>query len=83
MRRSIFILCVLAMGVAEYASACSVCFAGETNTRQAFYTTAVALTVLPLIMIGGGAYALNRRMRKLAQEEEKLNGALLRQDNSR
>lgn len=69
MRRSIISLCLLGMFVAEFASACSVCFGGETDTRQAFYTTALALTVLPLVMIGGGAYALNRRMRKLAEEE--------------
>jgi hypothetical protein len=70
MGRSIISLSLLGMFVAEFASACAVCFGGEEDAREAFYVTALALTMLPLVMIGGGAYALNRRMRKLAAEDE-------------
>ena len=80
MRRFFCTFCLFGVGFAQIASACSVCFGGETETRQAFYTTALALTVLPVIMIGGGAYALHRRFRKLAEEEE-ADGAV-RQDDS-
>ena len=58
------------MFIAEFASACAVCFGDDSNSREAFYTTAIALSVLPLVMIGGGAFAVHRRFRKLAEEEE-------------
>jgi O-antigen/teichoic acid export membrane protein len=69
MHKSIISFCLLGMFVAEFASACAVCFGGEPETRHAFYTTAIALTILPLLMIGSGVYALNRRMRKFALED--------------
>ena len=50
-------LLLLAPGLAQ---ACPVCFSGEDANRLAFTTTAVFMTFLPLIMIGGTVYWLWR-----------------------
>ena len=48
---------------ASDASACAVCFTGETDSLWAYYVTAILLTCLPLAMIGGASYWLIRRCR--------------------
>lgn len=49
--------------LASDASACAVCFTGETDSLWAYYVTAILLTCLPLAMIGGASYWLIRRSR--------------------
>ena len=45
------------------ASACSVCFAGEEESRSAFIWTALLLSVLPPGMVGGMVWWIWRRSR--------------------
>jgi len=48
------------------AEACSVCSAAQDDSvREAFLVTTVFLSVLPLLLVGGFAWWLRRRMREL------------------
>ena len=48
------VLAVLALGLLpDAAEACSVCFSGRDETREAFAYTAAFLTSMPLALIGG------------------------------
>jgi hypothetical protein len=47
--------------------ACSVCFSGQDETREAFTLTTIFLTLLPLLGIGGAVGWLWRRARQLEQ----------------
>jgi hypothetical protein len=50
----------------EVVHACSVCFSGRSDAaREAFITTTVFLTLLPLVGIGGVVCWLTMRARKL------------------
>lgn len=44
------------------AWACSVCFSATDENRQAFFDTTVLLTMLPLLIIGGGGYWVYRQI---------------------
>lgn len=67
-------LLLLAPGLAE---ACSVCFSGQDANRLAFTITAVFMTFLPLIMIGGTVYWLSR-LAKARQLRERSSPQLRR-----
>jgi hypothetical protein len=59
-------LAALAVALApETAGACPVCFSASDESRLSFLYTAIAMTGMPLAMIGGGAYWLARRARAL------------------
>jgi hypothetical protein len=51
------------------ALACAVCFVGSADTVPAFVGTAVALSVLPFILMGGLALWLRRRLRAVPPAE--------------
>jgi hypothetical protein len=70
MRRCLEILALMATAVLlaapEAAEACSVCSAAQDDSvREAFLVTTVFLSVLPLLLVGGFAWWLRRRMREL------------------
>lgn len=44
------------------ALACSVCFSATDENRAAFFDATVLLTIMPLILIGSGAYWIYRQM---------------------
>lgn len=48
--------------------ACAVCFSGADGARVQFLLTTAFLTVLPLALLGGFAWWLQRRMRELDSE---------------
>ena len=50
------------------ADACAVCFSGEDEARLAFIWTALFLTVLPFVLIGGVVGWIRRRVRLLETE---------------
>jgi hypothetical protein len=55
----------------EAAQACSVCSAAETDSvREAFLVTTVLLSVLPLLLVGGFAWWLRRRVRELEADPQ-------------
>jgi hypothetical protein len=57
---------LLLLAAPEAAQACSVCSAAETDSvREAFLVTTVLLSVLPLLLVGGFAWWLRRRVREL------------------
>ena len=50
----------------DVAHACSVCSAGrDDETRAAFIATTIALSVLPLALIGGFVWWIRRRVRAI------------------
>lgn len=51
------------------ALACPVCFNPTEETRLAFLHTTIALTLLPLILVGGAGLWLRRRARRMEEEE--------------
>ena len=54
----------------QLAVACSVCSGGQNDqVQEAFLTATLFMTLLPLSMIGGAAYALRRRFLQLAARE--------------
>lgn len=66
--RSRIALAVAALVVAlpRIAEACAVCFTGRSDeTRQAFISTTVFMTGLPLLLIGGVIWWLRRRTLQL------------------
>jgi hypothetical protein len=67
-RRSLALL-TGAMFWPSIAHACAVCFSGTDENRQAFVTTTVVLSFLPLSMIAGGLLWLRRRSRQIAAED--------------
>ena len=42
----------------DVAAACPVCFTADDATLDAYYGTAIALTLLPLLLIAGGVATL-------------------------
>lgn len=48
-----------------WAQACSVCFSAREGTRSAFLITTIALSLLPLGLIGGVIFWLRRKARSL------------------
>lgn len=69
MRATTFALALLALlAVPEAAQACSVCSAGGEDNRAAFIWTTVALSVLPLAMIGGLVLWLVRQARRAERQ---------------
>jgi hypothetical protein len=64
------LLVAAALAAPRAAAACAVCSAGrEDETRVAFLWTTVFLSVLPLLMAGGIALWLRRRVREHARAE--------------
>lgn len=57
------IVCLALIGAisATPASACSVCFVSSEATMMAYYGTAIALSLLPIGMVGGLAYWVYRK----------------------
>ena len=52
----------------DVARACSVCSAGrDDETRAAFIATTIALSVLPLALIGGFVWWIRRRVRAIEE----------------
>jgi hypothetical protein len=52
--------------------ACSVCLAANENALAAFYGTAVFLSVMPFVLIGGIVFWLYRRVKA---REQTINGS--------
>ncbi len=50
--------------------ACPVCFDASAENRMAFMKTAIALTVLPLGIVGGTGMWLRKRWRELTSESD-------------
>ncbi len=50
----------------ESAVACSVCIDPNEDSRTAFNITAVALSLLPMVMVGGLVFWLRREQRRRA-----------------
>lgn len=50
------------------ALACSVCFSGPDETRGAFLMTTIAMSALPLALIGGVIWWLRRQMKAAERE---------------
>ena len=48
--------------------ACAVCFTGDEATVAAFIGTTVFLSLLPLMLIGGGVWWLWRRARRCEED---------------
>ncbi len=71
MSRRYATLFVLMMLLATPAAlhACPVCFDANDETRLAFLTTAIFLTLLPLGIVSGAVLWVRRRVRQLAGEE--------------
>lgn len=61
---------ILVISLPEALFACPVCFDASAENRMAFLKTAVALTVLPLGIVGGTGMWLRRRWRQLSGESE-------------
>lgn len=65
------LLATFVLLVAGAAAACPVCTGGETRESQIGYLIGtIALSLSPLLLIGGIAFALWRRARRLAAEAE-------------
>jgi hypothetical protein len=61
----------LLLAAPEAAEACSVCSAAQDDSvREAFLVTTVFLSVLPLLLVGGFAWWLRRRVRELDARSE-------------
>lgn len=81
MRRILGILALMAtvalLAAPEAAEACAVCSAAQDDSvREAFLVTTVFLSVLPLLLVGGFAWWLRRRIRELdARSEQPSHGA--------
>lgn len=50
------------------AWACAVCFVGKEGTMWAYYGTAIALSLLPIGMVGGLAYWFYRQYKQADSE---------------
>ncbi len=60
------VLALAGLFVPESAVACSVCIDPNENSRAAFNITAVALSLLPMAMVGGLVFWLRREQRRRA-----------------
>jgi hypothetical protein len=68
-RRWIPVLALLALvALPGVAHACPVCFDPRDQNRAAFVTTALALTFLPLGMVGGVGVWLRKRLRRIEDD---------------
>jgi len=47
---------ILSYFVPSSVQACAVCFSGNQETLNAYYGTAIVLSILPLAMVGGIVY---------------------------
>ena len=54
----------------QISEACPVCFSARDENREAFLTTAIFMTALPLFMIGGTVAFFWRRAQRLESERE-------------
>lgn len=63
-------LTVLLLVLPEVAYACPVCFDSRDENRQAFFATAVLLTVLPLGMVGSMGLWMRKRFQEIDESEK-------------
>jgi cbb3-type cytochrome oxidase subunit 3 len=71
-RRALLSLAAGALGLAlpGAALACAMCVSGrDDDVKAAFVIASAFLTLLPLLLIGGGVLWLRRRARRIAAEE--------------
>lgn len=68
MSQRVLALCTVSTLAPATSWACSVCFTGEEATQAAFIGTTVFLSLLPLMLIGGGVWWLWRRARRIEDE---------------
>ncbi len=62
--RTVVLALIALAAVPEVAHACTMCFDGPGETRQAFFATTAFLTLLPLGMVAGaGAWLRNKARR--------------------
>jgi hypothetical protein len=61
---------LLVLVLPEVAHACPVCFDSRDENRQAFFNTAVMLTLLPLGMVGGVGLWMRKRYREMDGSED-------------
>ncbi len=61
---------VLLVALPEAIFACPVCFDASAENRVAFLKTAIALSVLPLGLVGGTGLWLRKRWRELSGESD-------------
>lgn len=63
-------LAALALALPRAAAACPMCMSGtDERVQTAFALGSLALSVLPLAMIGGGVWWLVRRARRIEAQE--------------
>ena len=60
---------VLGTVLPTMAHACAVCFSGSPRVRTAFFNMTIMLSLLPLAMLFGGAWALRRASSRTLKEE--------------
>lgn len=60
---------VLGTVLPTMAHACAVCFSGSPRVRTAFFNMTIMLSLLPLGMLFGGAWALRRASSRSLKEE--------------
>ncbi len=53
----------------ESVQACMVCGTANPQARYAFFWTAALLTIVPLVMIGFGAYYLSQKSKAMKQAD--------------
>ena len=67
--RTRIVAVVLGTVLPTMAHACAVCFSGSPRVRAAFFNMTIMLSLLPLGMLFGGAWALRRASRSSLKEE--------------
>ncbi len=67
--RTRIIAVVLGTVLPTMAHACAVCFSGSPRVRTAFFNMTIMLSLLPLGMLFGGAWALRRASSRSLKEE--------------
>jgi len=56
--------------ITDIAQACSVCGFGEDGSRWAFIFTTGLMTLVPLLMLGGGIYFVYKKSKKAGAIEK-------------
>lgn len=69
----IFAVLILMHGLAETASACSVCFSAKEETLRAFHLTTALLTFTPFILFGSTALYFRHRLKNTPPGKDSSN----------
>lgn len=73
-RTPTLVLALIALAaVPEVGNACTMCFDGPGETRQAFFATTAFLTLLPLGMVAGAGAWLRSRARRADSQDDSID----------